>query len=97
MPILPANSGVVAKKTLLVLAKLNTDSTMTDLLLKKNGTNSPVMPFFRRSQLCPQMKRVLESSFGLTLRLTLGDRVDSQRSRRRGKQQQHLQTKQQAK
>ena len=46
MPILPANSGVVAKKTLLVLAKLNTDSTMTDILLKKNGNNSSFSAFF---------------------------------------------------
>ena len=53
MPILPANSGVVAKKTLLVLAKLNTDSTMTDLLLKKNGNNSPFMPFFQEISTLP--------------------------------------------
>ena len=47
MPMLPANGRVAAKKTLLVLAKLNADSTMTDLPLKKNGNNSSFHAFFQ--------------------------------------------------
>ena len=47
MPILPANGRVAAKRTLFVLAKLNADSTMTDLLLKKNGNNSSFHAFFQ--------------------------------------------------